>query len=205
MNEEIHEKQADWASNDRQPACFIQFETQLEAQRCYQSVEAILGKKNFGKRLIGYSPEDVNWGSMRLSSKERHSRRAVANTIMVLLIIFWAFPVAVVGIISNVNFLTDKVPFLRFINNMPTFLMGVITGLLPTIALVVLMSLVPPFIVMLGKLSGCVTRQETDLYSQAWYYAFAVIQIFLVVTATSLHHHRWLVIDRPRSAYTIGK
>lgn len=204
LNEEIHEKQADWASNDRQPACFIQFETQLEAQRCYQSVEAILGKKNFGKRLIGYSPEDVNWGSMRLSSKERHSRRAVANTIMVLLIIFWAFPVAVVGIISNVNFLTDKVPFLRFINNMPTFLMGVITGLLPTIALVVLMSLVPPFIVMLGKLSGCVTRQETDLYSQAWYYAFAVIQIFLVVTATSSASSTVdSIIDRPRSAMTL--
>lgn len=86
-------------------------------------------RKILVKRLIGYSPEDVNWGSMRLSSKERHSRRAVANTIIVLLIIFWAFPVAVVGIISNVNFLTDKVPFLRFINNMPTFLMGVITGL----------------------------------------------------------------------------
>ncbi|CAI4050859.1 Phm7p SKDI_15G0750 [Saccharomyces kudriavzevii IFO 1802] len=204
LNDEIHEKQADWASNDRQPACFIQFESQLEAQRCFQSVEAILGTTHFGKCFIGHSPEDINWDTMRLSGKERHSRRAVANTIMVLLIIFWAIPVTVVGAISNINFLTDKVPFLQFINNMPDFLMGIITGLLPIIALAILMSLVPPFILKLGKMSGCVTAQETDLYCQAWYYAFSVVEIFLVVTAASSASSTVdSIIDDPSSAMTL--
>ncbi|CAI1707335.1 hypothetical protein SEUBUCD646_0O00770 [Saccharomyces eubayanus] len=204
LNEEIHEKQADWASNDRLPACFIQFDSQLEAQRCFQSADAILGTKHFGKRLIGYSPEDINWEAMSLTSKERHSKRTLANAILVLLIIFWAIPVAVVGCISNVNYLTEKVHFLRFINNMPDVLMGIITGLAPSIALAILMSLVPPIIIKLGKLSGCVTAQDSDLYCQAWYYAFQVIQVFLITTATSSASSTVdAIIKNPSSAMTL--
>jgi hypothetical protein len=59
------------------------------------------------------------------------------------MILFWAIPVAIVGLISNVNYLTDKVHFLRFINDIPPVVLGVITGLLPSVLLSVLMSLVP--------------------------------------------------------------
>jgi hypothetical protein len=49
----------------------------------------------------------------------------------------------VVGSISNINYLTDKVHFLSFINDIPKVILGVVTGLLPAILLSVLMSLVP--------------------------------------------------------------
>lgn len=87
---------------------------------------------------------------------------------------------------------------------MPDVLMGIITGLAPSIALAILMSLVPPFITKLGKLSGCVTLQDTDLYCQAWYYAFEVVEVFLVTTAASSASSTVdAIIKKPGSAMTL--
>ncbi|SCW00638.1 LAFE_0C08636g1_1 [Lachancea fermentati] len=185
LNEKIKKKQEKWDTSDRIGACFIEFKSQLDAQRAYQSAKYILDKGSYDKCLIGAAPEDLVWANMGLSKKVRKSKRAISNTVLTLTIIFWAIPVAVVGCISNINFLTDKVHFLRFINNMPDPLMGIITGILPTVALAVLMSLVPPFIKKMGQIGGCMSRQEMELYCQSWYYAFQVIQVFLVVTAAS--------------------
>ncbi|CUM57735.1 unnamed protein product [Debaryomyces tyrocola] len=101
------------------------------------------------------------------------------------MIIFWCIPVAVVGAISNINFLIEKAPWLEFINNMPDKLLGIITGLLPVVALAILMSLVPPFIKKMGKVSGCMTVQQVESYCQAWFYAFEVVHVFLVVALCS--------------------
>ena len=44
------------------------------------------------------------------------------------LIIFWAIPVALVGIISNVNSLIAIAPWLSWINDIPSVILGVVTG-----------------------------------------------------------------------------
>ncbi|CCD23314.1 Phm7p NDAI_0B02790 [Naumovozyma dairenensis CBS 421] len=204
LNDKVHTQQRKWDKNEKLPAAFIQFDTQLEAQECFQSIEGLLGPKSFGRKLINSVPEDINWSNMKLSSAERKSKRILANSLMVALIIFWAIPVAVVGCISNINFLTEKVPFLKFINNLPNFLMGLITGILPTLMLAVLMSLLPPFIKMAGTLSGCLTKLETDQYCQKWYYAFQVIQVFIVTTlASSASATVEAIIRDPSSAMTL--
>jgi calcium permeable stress-gated cation channel len=59
------------------------------------------------------------------------------------MIIFWAIPVAFVGSISNINYLTDKVHFLHFILDIPPAILGIVTGLLPSVMLAVLMALLP--------------------------------------------------------------
>ncbi|CAB4256622.1 similar to Saccharomyces cerevisiae YOL084W PHM7 Protein of unknown function, expression is regulated by phosphate levels [Maudiozyma barnettii] len=204
LNEKIHPLQQKWTQNEKFPSIFIQFGSQLNAQKCYQSLEAVLGKKKFGKKFIGATPKDINWTNMSMTTKERHIKRILANTFLTLLIIFWAIPVAVVGCISNVNFLTDKVHFLRFINNLPNVLMGLITGILPTVALAVLMSLVAPIITKIGNISGAITFEETSLYVQKWYYAFQVVDVFIVVTlASSASATVDAIIKDPTSAMTL--
>ncbi|KAL3229778.1 Phosphate metabolism protein 7 [Nakaseomyces bracarensis] len=185
LNEKIKDKQANWSKSSHLNTAFIIFDTQLEAQRCYQSIPDILGFTDYGKCLIGYSPEDLLWDNMNLTKKARYMKRVVANLILTALIIFWAIPVAVVGCISNVNYLAERVYFLHFLNNVPSVIMGIITGLVPSLALSILMSLVAPFIKKVGTMSGNVTRQETDDFCQKWYYAFQVIQTFIITTATS--------------------
>lgn len=185
LNEKIHEEQENWSSKDNAPTCFLEFESQLEAQRCYQSVESLLGAKSFGKRMIGVAPEDINWDNVSFTKSKKRSMRSLANAFLTLMIIFWAIPVAVVGCISNVNFLEDKIFFLAFLKKVPEVIMGLITGVVPALALSILMSLVPFFIKKAGTMSGSTSFQQTELYCQSWYYAFQVIQVFLVTTCTS--------------------
>ncbi|CCK72452.1 Phm7p KNAG_0K00870 [Huiozyma naganishii CBS 8797] len=204
LNGEIHTLQDEWHENKKLPAVFLQFGNQVDAQCCFQSVDQLLGTFSFGKKIVGVAPEDINWGNLNLTRWERYARYIGANTFLTAMIIFWAIPTAVVGCISNVNFLTEKVPFLRFINNMPTFLLGIITGLLPTIALAVLMSLVPPIIKLAGNISGILTKQELGAYMQTWFYAFQVVQVFLVTTlASSASATVEQIINHPGDAMTL--
>lgn len=94
-------------------------------------------------RYIGLHPHDIIWSNLRIKWWELIIRNAVTIGAVVALIIFWAIPVAVVGAISNINYLTEKVPFLSFINDCPPVILGLITGLLPAVLLAVLMALLP--------------------------------------------------------------
>lgn len=184
LNTDIKKDQAEFASNDQLPGVFIEFPTQLELQEAYQAIPYNSDLKKC-KRITNVAPDDVIWENLCLTPTTRRIKKAIATTVLTLMIIFWSIPVAVVGAISNINFLTDKVPFLRFINNMPPKLLGIITGLLPVVALAILMSLVPPFIKKMGKVSGCLTIQEVEGYCQSWFYAFQVVHVFLTVTVAS--------------------
>lgn len=110
---------------------------------------------------------------------------SVAFTAFVwVLTIFWAIPVAVVGSISNINYLTEVVPFLSFINDIPDVILGVVTGLLPVILLAILMALVPIIMMLMAKMI-CPTLAAANLKTQGWYFPFQVIQVFLVTTFAS--------------------
>jgi len=80
----------------------------------------------------------------------------------------------VVGIISNVNFITKKVTFLRFIDSIPKVILGVITGLLPVIMLAVLMAMLPIWLRFLAKKSGLPTLSQIELRVQTSYFWFQV-------------------------------
>ncbi|SCU88901.1 LAFA_0E15170g1_1 [Lachancea sp. 'fantastica'] len=204
LNEEIEQQQQAWDTRDKVGACFMEFKGQLDAQRAYQSVKYILDKGSYDKCLIGTSPDDITWSTLGMSKHVRRSKRGAANTVLTLMIIFWAIPVAFVGFVSNINFLIKALPFLRFINNLPKVLLGLITSILPTVLLAVLMSLVPIFIKKLGSISGCSSIQEQELYCQAWYYAFLIVQVFIVVTlASSASSTVSAIIDDPGSAMTL--
>ncbi|KAI5969540.1 PHM7 [Candida margitis] len=184
LNKTVGKKQSEYATNTQLPAVFIEFPSQLELQKAYQ---AIPYNKDFKgtKRVTGIAPDDVIWPNLQLTPTKRRIQAILANTFLTLMIIFWCIPVAVVGAISNINFLTEKVHFLRFINNMPKVILGVITGLLPSVALSILMSLVPPVIKYMGKRSGRLTVQQVNEYCQSWYFAFQVVNVFLAVALGS--------------------
>ena len=200
LNKEIGDLQTNKKDFDKVNSAFIEFPTQLELQKALQAIPYHPDFKKT-RALTGVAPDDIVWENLSLSTYARYVKKILANAFLTVLIIFWAIPVAVVGAISNINFLISKVHFLKFINNLPSFLLGLITGLLPVIALAVLMSLVPPIIRKAGKISGCLTVQQVESYCQTWYFAFQVVQVFLVVTfgsaATSVVT---ALIDDPTSA-----
>ncbi|CCH45450.1 Phosphate metabolism protein 7 [Wickerhamomyces ciferrii] len=202
LNTDISDRQKNANTAQQLHSVFIEFPNQLEAQRAYQSVPYTDLKKT--TRFIGVAPDDIIWSNLKASKTSKTLKRIGANTFLTLLIIFWAIPVAVVGCISNVNFLIEKLPWLSFINNCPPVILGLITGLAPTIALAILMSLVPVFIKLAGKMSGATTKQELDLYCQSWYYGFQVVQVFLVTTlASAASSTVTAIINEPKKASTL--
>ena len=95
------------------------------------------------ERTLAPQPAEIIWSNLRISYPERIVRFAVTTGFVIVMIIFWAIPVAIVGTISNINYLTDRVHFLKFILSIPPVILGVITGLLPSIMLAVLMAVLP--------------------------------------------------------------
>ncbi|GMF03794.1 unnamed protein product [Ambrosiozyma monospora] len=171
-NQKIKEEQAKYPDGfEKTGTVFIEFATELECQRAYQGVP-YAKELRLSRRFTDIPPSDIVWENAGSGFAVRKSKYAIAAAVLTLTIIFWSIPVAFVGFVSNIDHLTEKVHFLRFINNMPSSLMGIITGLLPTVLLAVLMSLLPPFIRKMGKIGGCMSVQATEQWCQQWYFAF---------------------------------
>jgi hypothetical protein len=160
---------------------FVEFESVHEAQAAYQSLthHHIL---HMQPRFTGMTPTEIIWSNLNIKWWERVIRQIVVISFVVALVVFWAIPVAFVGSISKVDKLIELIPALSFINNLPKQLLGLITGLLPVILLAVLMALLPIILRLAAKISGCPTRSAVELAVQNYYFAFQVIQVFLVAT-----------------------
>jgi len=166
-------------------AAIVEFDTLAAAQSAAEHNTHRRPKSQPQTRQMGVLPEEIIWKNLGISAKSRALRKLLATIAISLLILFWSIPVAVVGIISNVPYLTQNVPFLAWINSIPQFILGVVTGLLPTVLLAVLMALVPVICRFFAKLAGATTLSEVELQTQTWYFAFQVIQVFLITTFTS--------------------
>ncbi|KAI5291752.1 hypothetical protein KEM52_000077 [Ascosphaera acerosa] len=184
-------------------AVFVEFHTQTDAQSAYQVV-AHNQPAHMSPRFIGLLPSDIIWENLRIRWWELPIRQLATLAFVVTMIIFWAIPVAVVGLISNINFITEKLPWLGWINDCPKAILGVITGLLPSVLLSVLMALVPIVLRLMAKLGGVVTSASLELRTQYFYFMFQVVQVFLVTTfssaATSAVQE---IIKQPQKAATL--
>lgn len=123
-------------------AVFIEFNTQNDAQVALQTLSHHQ-PYHMTPRYIGVSPSEVVWSALNISWKQRVVRRFAVQGFLAVMVIFWSFPAAIVGTISNITYLCQIIPFLKFILELPSFVKGAIEGLLPSAALALLMSLVP--------------------------------------------------------------
>lgn len=188
MNKDIAREQAQHQSTNATTvsAAFVEFTSQAAAQRAFQlAAKSIKQKKQFQPRYIDVDPNEVIWKNLKVSWASRKIKLSIATTIFVLIVIFWTPIIAFVGALTNINYLTNLVPFLSFINDIPSVILGVVTGLLPTIVLAVCIMLVPIICRALAKLAGEPTLSQVELKTQSWYFIFQVIQVFLMTTFTS--------------------
>ncbi|KAE8146632.1 hypothetical protein BDV25DRAFT_169690 [Aspergillus avenaceus] len=165
-------------------AVFIEFNSQSDAQIALQTLSHHQ-PLHMTPRYIGISPREVVWSALNLSWWQRILRKFLVKGGIAALIIFWSIPSALVGTISNITYLTDMVPFLHWIDKLPETLKGVIAGLLPSAALVLLMSLVPIICRFCARRAGVPSASRVELFTQSAHFCFQVVQVFLVTTLTS--------------------
>lgn len=188
LNKDIAREQASHQGQNATTvsAAFVEFTSQAAAQRAFQlAAKGTKQKKQFQPRYIDVNPDEVIWKNLGVSWASRKIKLAIATTLFILLVIFWTPIIAFVGALTNINYLTRTVPFLSFINDIPSVILGVVTGLLPTIILAVCILLVPIICRQLAKLAGEPTLSAVELKTQSWYFIFQVVQVFLVTTFTS--------------------
>lgn len=188
LNKEIQTKRSeiavDYKNYPAQSSAFILFNTQIAAHMAVKT-QAHHQPYRMTNRYVEAHPDDVVWANMNMNPYERKIRTVVGWAITIGLIIFWAVPVAFVGIISNVKGLADNVPFLGWLNDIPNVVVGIIQGILPTVLLAVLNMLLPIFLRLLSRLSGTPTRSAIELDLQGRFAAFQIVQNFLFLTLVS--------------------
>ncbi|TRX99002.1 hypothetical protein FHL15_000344 [Xylaria flabelliformis] len=181
---------------------FVEFTNQADAESAYQ-VLAHHQALQMTPKYIGVTPGEVVWSALKVSWWQRVIRRFAVIGFISALIIFWAIPVAVVGAISNISYLED-IFFLTWIKLIPKIVLGLVQGLLPSVLMSVLLSLVPIVMRLCAKLSGEPSLSRVELFTQNAYFAFQVIQLFLITTLTSAASAVGLqIFENPAAATTL--
>ena len=203
LNTEIETAKENEEHYDVLNSAFIQFNRQIAAHMAAQCVTASIPLA-MTPRYIDVKPNNIIWPNLKIGFYEKRFRHVAMLAATLALIIFWAIPVAFVGFLSNLTYLTDKLTFLRFICNLPEALLGLVTGLLPTVLLAILMALLPIALRLFAKLSGIPTTDAIDRYVQGSYFVFQVVHAFLVVTiSSSVASVVTKIIQNPPAAATL--
>ncbi|CAL3967118.1 hypothetical protein PZA11_003524 [Diplocarpon coronariae] len=182
---EVEAAQASYLAGETKAvgSVFIEFLHQSDAQAAFQTLSHHQAL-HMSPRYIGVHPNEVIWKSLSFPWWQKVIRRIAVVGFITALIVFWAIPVAFVGLVSNISYLMTY-SWLQWLDKIPSVIMGVISGLLPSVALAVLMSLVPVIMRLCAKLAGEPSTARVELFTQNAYFAFQVVQVFLVVTIAS--------------------
>lgn len=203
LNAEIADKQTVAESSKTLNSAFVTFYTQEQAEIVYQCLNNHL-PLHMEPKAIGILPDEIIWSNLRFRWWELIVRSLGAKVAIGAVVIFWSIPVAFVGFLSNLDNLQKMLPFLKFLNNLPSVLHGLFTSLLPTILLAVLMMLLPIFIRKMAVVAGKTSKTQVEYFTQNAYFAFQVVQVFLVTTlASGAASVITSISDDPSSAMTL--
>ena len=123
------------------PAALIEFEDPAHAETSLQ-VLTYHEPRRVRPCAIDTDPNEILWQAVSLPLWRRELRHLLASGVVWLTILFWAPVSTFIGVLSNVNYLQCYEPF-AWVATIPTQLIGVLTGLVPTIALTIILALVP--------------------------------------------------------------
>jgi calcium permeable stress-gated cation channel len=166
------------------PAAFIEFHSLVDAQSAYQTL-AHHSANHMRAEIIGVRPHEIIWPSLSFRWWERIIRRFLIQGFIACMVIFWSLPAIGVGMISSIDYLAKNIPFLHWIVLLPKVILGLISGLLPAVALSTLMAAVPMIMRACARQAGIPTESRIELFVQSSYFLFQVVQVFLVTTLTS--------------------
>jgi hypothetical protein len=121
---------------------FLSFSSQAAAQSALRAVIHDLTIQ-MAPRYIGVSPQEVIWANLNVGFWERQIKVVAVTAVIALMTLFWSIPNALVGTISQLDYLSEKIPFLTWINSLPKIIVGAISGLLPPLLLSLLLDFVP--------------------------------------------------------------
>lgn len=150
-----------------QSAVFVAFNSQPAAHRAFQQI-TFQSRQPTQDRFLAVRPKEVLWSNLAMPLSTRLSKASLALVFVIVFTIFFSIPVGLIGTLSNVEYLADKVSWLSWVKNLPPSLLGLLTGLLPPFLVSYFVSYVPKLFRHIAKLSGEPTTSQAELKTQAW-------------------------------------
>jgi len=162
---------------------FVTFNSVETAEKCLK----IKKEKELPKFDYQIAPEAaaVHWDSLHIKEISRYGRKIFANSIVVFMVCFWAIPTSFVQTLGNLRELA-KYELFSWLNDLLDALgpgiEGLINAYLPSLLLIVLVSLVVPVITALSVAEGRSTLIKTDQIVFDRFFLFLLMNVFFVST-----------------------
>jgi hypothetical protein len=131
------------------------------------------------------TPSDTIWPHVSISRWQQCIRTAVVYLLIAAVTFGFAVPVAIIGSLSQIKYLTNVVSWLQWIGTLPNWLVAVIQGVLPPVLLIVVTAAVPIAIRLLANIEGLHSRQATENHIQIYYFTFLFVQRFLTISMSA--------------------
>lgn len=186
LNQEIEQEAGNPSSYPLNHSAFIQFNTQLAANLACQSV-ANVSAEQMRRRIVEISPGDINWPSLNLNWRQRYYRFIIFLVLFAVLILAFGVISFFTGILSKASSLAGSRPWLKWIDDLPNWLLSFIQGTLPPIIQVIILSGPLPILLraLTNKTRGATTGQEGERSLQLWYFIFLLFELFLIPTISA--------------------
>ena len=186
LNLEIEEDQKHPERYPVMRSAFIQFNNQVAAHMACQSVTHHVPRQ-MAPRMIEISPNDIIWDNMAITWWGEWARTAIVIAAVFGMLILWAFPVGWTASLAQIDVLIKEYGWLSFlkINETVHNAVKAIAGVLPAIALAILLALVPVILDLLAHFQGAKTGAQKSELVQVYYFIFLFIQVFLVVSVAT--------------------
>jgi hypothetical protein len=133
----------------------------------------------------GTTLDDTIWQNVSISWWQHCLQTTAIYLLVATLTLGFAFPVTLIGSLSQIKYLANVVSWLQWIETLPTWLVAVIQGVLPPVMLGLLTAMVPVALRLLANMQGLHSRQATENYVQVYYFTFLFVQVFLTVSLSA--------------------
>ncbi|KAF9944973.1 hypothetical protein BGZ70_004166 [Mortierella alpina] len=183
LNRQIEQIQQSGSSAALNSA-FIQFNTQFAAHSAVQTV-VYPTPFRMTPMFVEISPLDVVWKHMNLDTITKKGRSLVSTVAATALVLLWSIPVLFVSTIASIEALVEKLPFLSFMQTLPTWLFGIIQGILPPLFLAILMAILPIVLTMMATFEGHVRSSAIQRSLMSKYFFFLVVNVLLISTLSN--------------------
>ncbi|XP_021812464.1 CSC1-like protein HYP1 isoform X3 [Prunus avium] len=177
------------------PAAFVSFKSRLGAAIALHIQQGTNPTEWVTERAP--EPQDVHWPFFSSSFIKRWISKLVVVVACAALTILFLIPVVIVQGLTHLEQLEMWFPFLKSILNL-TVVSEVITGYLPSLILQLFLSFVPPIMIMLSSMEGCISFSQIEKSACTKMLWFTIWNIFLANTLSGSVLYRFNIFLEPK-------
>lgn len=186
-------------TNEVTDKAFIQMKTFTASTIAIQSMHS--SKPGAMQVITAPEPRDVLWENIYVSKGAKRTRGYIAETLVILLITFYVFPIALVSLLVSESALVSSSPRLAQLDK-ASALFSTAIALVQPLCLVGIQQLLPPLFIQISKAEGILAFSEVQMKAFSRYFMFQVLNIFLVTSiAGSIFDTIAIIVENPETAF----